>query len=427
MVEPKKELLPILEQIEREKGLKKEGILKVIESALISAYRKHAGKNARFEAMIVPETAEVKAFVIKTVVETVKDPNQEISIKEAEKIDSNAKLGTDIKIPVDTQEFSRIAAQTAKQVIIQKIRESERINLFQEFKSKEGTVVSGVVYRFINKSFIVDLGKTEAILPPREQIPNERLKVGEHIRVYVVSVEQASKGIKVLVSRNRPEMVKKLFEIEVPEIYEKVVEIVNIVRDPGVRTKIAVISHNPKVDPVGACVGIKGSRVKPIIDELKGERIDLIPYTDDCVKFISDAFSPTKVQSVNIINKEQKKAEVIVSDDMLAFAIGKHGNNINLVSKLIGWQIDVKSESQKKQELTQKVNDAIKLLTQLEGVGPKLAEILNKAGWNDIKKIAAAKVDELTTVNNVGEKTAQKIIESAKKYIQEHENGTGKA
>ncbi len=420
MAETKSELLPVLEQIEKEKGIKKEEILKVIEGALVSAYKKHVGRNVNVEAIVDPETAQVKAVVIKKVVQNVTNPNLEISIESAKEFFPEVELGSEVKIPIDTQEFSRIAAQTAKQVIIQKIRDSERASLYEEFKRKENTVISGVVYRIVDKNIIVDLGKVEGILPLREQVKTEHFKVGEHLRVLVVKVDKCPKGPRILLSRNRPELVKSLFNMEVPEIYEKIVEIVKVAREPGMRSKVVVISHNPRVDPVGTCVGIKGSRVKPIIDELRGEKIDLILYSDDIVKFIGSAFSPAKVLSVNIISQEEKKAEVIVSDDMLSLAIGKNGTNVNLVCRLTGWHIDVRSETQKRESLKEKVASTSEELSKLSGVGKKLLDVLIKAGWTDIEKISNAKIEDLTSLQGIGEKTAQKIIESAKKAI---ENG----
>ena len=265
------------------------------------------------------------ANVIKVVVKDVENPLLEISVQEAKKTGQPSEIGAEVKIPLDTQDFSRIAAQTAKQVIVQKIRESERDSLYEEMKDKVGQIVNGVIYRIANKNIIVDLGKTEAILPASEQVFREKFNVGQHIRAVIIKVEKSVKGPGTVLSRASTELVKRLFELEVPEIYEKVVEIVNAVRDPGMRTKVAVISHNPKVDPVGACVGIKGARVKPIIDELRGERIDLIPYSADPVKYIAAALAPAKVISVVLISENEKKAEVMVTDDMLSLAIGKTG------------------------------------------------------------------------------------------------------
>jgi len=420
MTELKSELLPVLEQIEKEKGIKKEEIIKVIESALVSAYKKHVGKNVNVEATVEPETARVKAVVIKKVVKNVLNPNLEISLESAKEMFPNAEIGSEVRIPLDTQEFSRIAAQTAKQAIIQKIRESEKISIYEEFKQKENSVISGAVYRIVDNNIIVDLGKAEGIIPLREQVRTEKFRIGEHLRVLVVKVDKAPKGPRILLSRNRPELVKKLFEMEVPEIYEKIVEIVQVAREPGIRSKVVVLSHNPKVDPVGTCVGIKGSRVKPIIDELRGEKIDLILYSEDISKFIESAFSPAKVLSVNIINQQEKKAEVIVDDNMLSLAIGKGGANVNLVCRLTGWHIDVRSETQKKELAKEKVISTSEELSKLSGIGKKLSEVLIKAGWADIQKLANADVKDLISLQGVGEKTAKKIIESAKKII---ENG----
>jgi N utilization substance protein A len=338
------ELLMALEQIEKDKKIKKEDILVVIENALISAYKKHVGKNVNVETKVNPDTGEMTASVVKVAVKDVANPLLEVSLKDARKISKETEIGKEVRISLDTQDFSRIAAQTAKQVIVQKIRESERWSLFEEMKEKVGQIVSGVVYRIAGRNLIVDLGKSEAILPCSEQVFKEKFNIGQHIKAVIIKVEKSPKGLVIVLSRASAEFVKRLFELEVPEIYEKVVEIVNVVIDPGMRTKVAVLSHNPNVDPVGSCVGIKGARIKPIIDELRGERIDLVPYSVDPVKYIAGSLSPAKVISVSIVSKNEKKAEVLVSDDMLSLAIGKNGHNVRLAAKLTGWHIDVKSE-----------------------------------------------------------------------------------
>jgi len=413
----KSELVIALEQIEKDKGIKKEEILKVIENALVSAYKKHVGKNVNVEATVNPDTGEMTARVVKKVVDDVKNSLVEIGLEEAKKTQPQIKLEENFAIPLDTQDFARIAAQTAKQVIVQKIRESERESLLEELQKKVGQMVSGVVWRFANRNLIVDIGKTEAILPVSEQVYKERFNMGQHLRAVIVKVEKSSRGPSVILSRAHPDMVKRLFEVEVPEIYEKVVEIVNIVREAGMRTKVAVVSHNTKVDPVGACVGVKGARVKPIIEELQGERIDLVPFTTDITKYISSALSPAKVLGVSVLSLEEKKAEVLVADDMLSLAIGKNGHNVRLAAKLTGWHIDVKSESQRKQESSEKSAEATESLVRLEGIGPRTAEVLKKAGLTDIEKLAQMRVEDLTTLQGVGEKTAEKIIESAKNFI----------
>src|SRR5438132_44230 len=318
--------MPVLEQIERDKGIKKDDILKMIEQALVSAYKKHSGKMVNLEAKINPDTAEVQAFLIKKVVEQVTNDNLEIDLEKAKSFDAKAKLEDEIRIPVITEDFSRIAAQTAKQVIIQKIRETERQSILEEYQTKEGTMVGGTVHRFVDHNIIIDLGKTEGILPVREQVRRERFTIGERVKVVVLKVEKGTGGPKILLSRSHPLVVQRLFEQEVPEVYEKMVEVIEVVREPGFRAKVAVKSNNPKIDPVGACVGVKGSRVRPIIDELRGERIDLIFHSSDPAKYISNSLSPVKKEKivlVNIISEAEKKAEIVVADDELSLAIGK--------------------------------------------------------------------------------------------------------
>jgi N utilization substance protein A len=413
----KSELLNALETIQKEKKIPKEEILHVIENALVSAYKKHVGKNVNVEAKVDPETGAMTACVIKKVEEHVTNPLLEVTPQEAKKIGQTAKVGEEVKIPLDTDDFSRIAAQTAKQVIVQKIRESERDSLYEEMKGKIGEMVNGSIYKIANRNIIVDLGRSEAILPVSEQVFKEKFSVGQHIRAIIIKAEKNIKGPNTVLSRAHPDLVRVLFELEVPEIYEKVVDIVNIVRDPGVRTKISVVSHNPKVDPVGACVGVKGARIKPIIDELRGERIDLIAYSSDPVKYITAALSPAKVLSVSVISEEEKKAEVIVANDMLSLAIGKSGHNVRLAARLTGWHIDVKSEEQKKQEGEQKVEQQTSALEQLNGISDKIIDLLVQAGLTNIKKIAELTIDDLTTLPGIGPKTAEKIISAAKEVI----------
>ena len=416
----KNELVLALEQIEHDKGIKKEEILTVIENSLVSAYTKHVGKNVNVEATVDPLTGEMTARVVKKIVAQVTNSTLEISLDEAKKMSPDAAIDGEVRIPLDTQDFARIAAQTAKQVIIQKIRESERETLLEEYRNKIGQMVSGVIWRFANRNLIVDLGKTEAILPVSEQVNRERFNLGQHVRAIVLKAEKSMRGPSIILSRAHPDLVRRLFEVEVPEIYEKVVEIVNVVRDPGMRTKVAVISHNPKVDPVGACVGVKGARVRPIIEELHGERIDLIPFSNDISKYLASSLSPAKVLRISIISDTDKKVEALVADDMLSLAIGKNGHNVRLAAKLTGWHIDIKSEGQKKQETQEKAAATTESLLRLEGIGPKTAEVLSKAGLTQIDKLAGSKVDDLTTLQGIGAKTAEKIIESAKKFVAEN-------
>ena len=415
----KSELVLALEQIEKDKGIKKEDMLSVIENALVSAYRKHVGKNATVEASVNPDTGEMLAWSIKKIVVDVRNPSVEVALDEAKRLSPDAEIDANVRIPLDTQDFARIAAQTAKQVIVQKIRESERETLLEEMKTKIGQMVSGTVWRFANRNLIVDIGKTEAILPASEQVFREKFNLGQHIRAVIVKAERSVRGPSIVLSRSHPDLVRRLFEVEVPEIYEKIVEIVSVVRDPGMRAKVAVISRNPKVDPVGACVGVKGARVKPIIDELQGERIDLIPFSLDTAKYIASSISPAKVVSVSIISEQERRAEVLVADDMLSLAIGKNGHNVRLAAKLTGWHIDVKSDTQRKRDIEQKSAATAETLGKLKGIGAKTAEVLTKAGLANIEKLAHSQPDDLTTLQGIGLKTAEKIIESAKLYLAE--------
>jgi len=421
MTKPAGELFPVLEQIERDKGIKKEEILKMIESALISAFRKHSGRLDNVKVNIHPENGAIKAYLVKKVVNQVTNPNYEILLEEAKKNFPLAALDTEIEIPIDTEDFSRIAAQTAKQVIIQKIREIERENLYNEFLNKKNQVVTGFVHRFVDHNIIIDLGKSEAILPSREQIKGEKLNIGERVKIYVVKVDKGPRGPQILVSRTHPELLRGLFAQEVPEVHDRTVEIVAISREPGIRSKVAVVSHNPRVDPVGTCVGVHGSRIRPIIEELRGEKIDLIPWDAEPAKLITLALTPAKNIKVNIVAPEQKRAEVVVADDQLSMAIGKNGNNVRLASRLVGWYLDIKSESEKKGELIKETTVSLTELQKISGIGPKLAETLEKAGYKSIADLAKTKIEELTALQGIGEKKAEKLIRLAKEHLTEKE------
>lgn len=413
----KSELLPIMEQIERDKGIKKEDILHMIEQALVSAYRKHAGMQVNVEAVVDADAGQIRAYVVKTIVETVTNPAVEITAADAKRFRGGVLTETELRIPVDAEEFARIAAQTAKQVLIQKFRETERESLYTEYKPKEGQMVNGQVLRFANRNVVVDLGRAEAILPPREQVRRERWMAGDRVRAIILKVEKGPRGPEVILSRASPDFVKKLFEQEVPEIYEKTVEVVEVAREPGLRSKVVVRSNNPKVDPIGACVGVKGSRVRPIINELQGERIDLVAWTNESAAYIANALSPAKPLLVQILSHEEKRAEVLVPDDQLALAIGKGGQNVRLAAKLTGWAIDVRSETQKKEAASAAFTVRAPDLSNLEGFDEKLIEALKGAGWNDLKKLSEASLEEIGAIEGVGAESAAKVIEAAKAGI----------
>ncbi len=341
----KAEFIEALEEIEKEKGISKEVIFDALEAALISGYKKNFGSSQNVEVEIDKNTGLVKVFAKKNVVEEVQNELEEISIEDAKKIDNNYEIDDIVQFEVTPKDFGRIAAQTAKQVVMQKIKEAEREVIFDDFINRENEIVTGLVQR-INKNIVyVDLGKTEGILPPTEQIEGETYEQGDRIKVFILEVKKTTKGPQIVLSRSHPGLVKRLFELEVPEIHEGIVDIYAISREAGSRTKIAVYSKDENVDPVGACVGFKGGRVKAIVDELNGEKIDIVIWSKNPDDFIANSLSPSKVLNVNIDEKE-RSAVVVVPDYQLSLAIGKEGQNARLAAKLTNWKIDIKSESQ---------------------------------------------------------------------------------
>ena len=339
------ELLEALNILEQEKNISKETLLEAIENSLVTACKNHFGKSDNVKVEIDPETCAFSCYQEKTVVDTVEDPVEEISLADAHKVNGNYQLGDIVRVEVKSKEFGRIATQNAKNVILQKIREEERKVIFDEYNSKEKDVVTGVVQRYIGKNVSINLGKADALLTESEQIKGEVFKPTERIKVYILEVKFTSKGPKILVSRTHPELVKRLFESEVTEVKEGIVEIKAISREAGSRTKIAVWSNDPNVDPVGACVGMNGARVNAIVNELRGEKIDIITWDENPAILIQNALSPAKVISV-IADAEEKAAKVVVPDYQLSLAIGKEGQNARLAARLTGFKIDIKSETQ---------------------------------------------------------------------------------
>jgi len=344
-------LAKVLEEIEKEKGISKDILIEAIESAIVSAYKKNYTNNIDdIKIDISSDTGEIKVFTRKTIVQKASEPLNEISeddlpISDKEKYN----IGDTILIETTPKEFGRIAAQTAKQVIVQKIREAERNVIYEKYIDKERDIVTGVVQRIEHGNVIIDLGRTEAILLPNEQIRNEEYYKGKRIKIYILEVRKTSKGPKIFASRTHPELLKRLFELEVPEIHEGLVEIKNIAREAGKRSKVAVYSKDERVDPIGACIGDRGSRIKSIMMELTDEKIDVIRWSDDDKALIANSLSPAKVITVNLFEKE-KTATVVVPDQQLSLAIGKEGQNARLAAKLTGWKVDIKSESDYKEE-----------------------------------------------------------------------------
>ena len=380
------ELLAIIEQIERERGIKKEVLIEAIQSALLSAAKKviDAKPGEELKIELDPETGKIKAF----------KNNEEIK----------------------SIDFGRIAASTARQVIIQKMREAEKDVIFHEFQSRVGEIVSGTVYRFEKGNIVVDLlGKAEGIIFKHEQSPKEEFRQGQRIRAYVLEVKRESKGPQIILSRTHPNLVKKLFELEVPEIYEGIVEMKSISRQPGERTKIAVWSKNEKVDSVGACVGMRGNRVRNIVNELQGEKIDIVRYNEDIKEYIKNALSPAQVSEIRL-DKDRQRAGVIVENDQLSLAIGKHGQNVRLACRLIGWELDIRTKEIAGAEV--KKEEAKISLEQLKGVGEKTLLNLQEAGISTIEDILKAKTEDLTQIKGIGQKKAEKLIAEAKKLKQ---------
>lgn len=340
-----RELIHLIEQMSKERGIPKESILGTLETALLSAVRKKYGLAPEITITIDPESGEIAMSALKNVVKKVSNPLEEISLKDAKAIDPSKTEGDTVASPISLENFGRIAAQTAKQVLFQRVREAEKEAIFEEYKDKAGQIVSGVVIRKEKGCYFVALGRAEAMLPVRSTLPTETLKRGETVRSYIEEVKVTQKGPVILLSRAHPNFVAELFKMEIPEIYEGLVVIKEIVREAGDRTKLTVYSKNPMVDPVGACVGMKGTRVQSIVRELRGERIDIIPWTDDPRVLIAKALSPAAVESIGI-NEEEKSAMVVVNDQQLSIAIGKKGQNVRLAMKLTGWDIDIISETE---------------------------------------------------------------------------------
>ncbi|MFH1621608.1 MAG: transcription termination factor NusA [Candidatus Omnitrophota bacterium] len=378
------ELLAILDHLEREKGVDKEILLSVVETAMVSAVKKAIGaKDAQnIKVEIDRETGKIRAFC---------------ENKEIKSID-----------------FGRIAAQTARQVMIQKIREAEKDVIYQEFISKVGSIVSGNVYRFEKGNIVVDLfGRTEGVVPRREQAPGEEFRQGDRIRTYILEVKKEPKGPQIILSRTHPNIIRKLFELEVPEIYEGIVEIKAIAREPGERTKIAVWSKDEKVDCVGACVGMRGSRVKNIVSELQGEKIDIIRWSDNIREYITASLSPAKISEIKL-EKEKQQAEVIVAEDQLSLSIGKRGQNVRLASRLVGWELDIRTRPESKEEAVTKEEQSI---ADIHGVGEKILSTLVEAGFSTLESLVSADVEVLSKIKGVGSKKAEKIIKEAKNLL----------
>ncbi|HEX5759409.1 MAG TPA: transcription termination factor NusA [Thermoanaerobaculia bacterium] len=416
----------ILRQVAREKDIDLERWIAALEDAMASAAKKQHRIKEPVRAQLDRESGHFDAFIVKKVVETVEDPLAEWTVEEARDHKADAEVGDEIHLPISTEGLGRIAAQSAKQVLYQRVREAERENIYNEYIDRVGEVVNGTVKRFERGDIIVDLGRTEAIVPRQEQARHERYSQGERIRAVIVEVHKQPKGPQVVLSRTDPRLLVKLFEMEVPEIYDGTVIIKAAVRAPGERAKVAVYSRERDVDPVGACVGMKGSRVQSIIRELRGEKIDIIEHSDDLVTFAQSALAPAKITRVSVTHQgEVPHLDVIVEDEQLSLAIGKRGQNVRLASELIGARIDIKSETDVKDEVadalarmlqtalgeTSEAQPAVEPdVSAFPGLGAKSADNLREAGFGTLDELVSATVEQLTEVEGVGPKTAQSLL-----------------
>ncbi|HEV8336723.1 MAG TPA: transcription termination factor NusA [Candidatus Polarisedimenticolia bacterium] len=407
------EIIQAIEQVGREKGIEVDVIIRAVEDAYAAASKKYYRTKEEIGARFNRESGSLEVFAKKKVVESVLNPDLEISLEDAEQLDPTVNLESVLEIPKPTEGLGRIAAQAAKQIIFQKVREAERENVYKEYSARLGELINGVVKRFERGSIVVDLGKTESVLPKKEQSKAEHYNQGDRIRAIIVDVDRNAKGPQIILSRTDPRLLIKLFEMEVPEIYDGTVKIEVAVRDAGDRAKIAVRSKDKDVDPVGACVGMKGSRVQSIIRELRGEKIDIVQYSAEINSFVTHALNPARINRVSIVDMEGKVLEVVVDDDQLSLAIGKKGQNVRLASRLVGWRIDIKSEQDKKREVEmemERMARANRPLETVEDLSFKSMQKLLEAGFTTIGSVLAVGMEGLTAVPSIGPKTAEKIM-----------------
>ena len=407
------ELKRLIEQMGKDRGIDKSIIVEALEAAMLNAARKKLGMRVDIEAHYNEDAGEIEVFQFKTVEEKVIDPDMQVSLEEARQaLDPDAEPGDSLGIKIDTSTFGRIAVQTAKQIIIQRVKDAERDNIYEEYKDRVGELVNGFVQRFDGGSIIVNLGRAEGVIPVSEQIFRETYKRGERIRGYIFDVKKISKGPQIILSRTHPSFLRALFEVEVPEISEGLIEIVSVAREPGKRAKIAVRTRDKDIDPVGACVGMRGSRVQSVVQELRGEKIDIVPYLEDQAKYVSSALSPAKVNRV-LMDEENRAMEVIVPDDQLSLAIGKNGQNVRLAVKLSGWKIDVKSES----IAASQEEEGHRALLKIPGIDEATAEQLFSQGLKSIAAIATADSASLSSIPGIDGQRAADWIEEAGRII----------
>jgi transcription termination/antitermination protein NusA len=415
-------LYQMIDQLSREKGIDPQIVISAVEDAILVATRKYYKSTEDLQSHFNKDTGAVEVYAVKKVVSDVTDADRELTLDQARKYNAEAELENEVKIPKKTDVLGRIAAQTAKQVIFQKVREAERDTVYAEYSNRVGELVNCTVKRLEGPEVIVDLGRTEGRMPRRDQLRLESYQMGDRLRAVIKEVDRAARGPQVVVSRADAMLVQRLFEMEVPEIYDGTVVIKAIAREAGERSKVAVYSKDPDVDCVGACVGMKGMRVQSIIRELKGEKIDIIEYNDDAVSFAANALSPAKINHVSVVDPEEKHLEVIVEDAQLSLAIGKKGQNVRLAAKLLGWHIDIKSEEEKRQEIESQMAAMARrgaAITELVGLGEKTLDKLRNHGVETVEQLAQMTPDELTQIQGIGEKTVEKIRKVVTDYFEQ--------
>lgn len=410
------ELKRLIEQVSREKGIDRDILIQALEEAIKSAIKKKYGNRFDVDVTYNDEFGEIEAFQFKEVVEVVTDHEKQVSFDEAQAMDPEAQLGDELGVRMDTETLGRIAAQSAKQVIIQKMKDAEREVVFDEYKGRKGTIANGIVQRVDKNGILVNLGQAEALLPPKEQIPKEIFRQGDRVRAYILDVKKISKGPQIMLSRTHPHFLIQLFQSEVPEIAEGIVSIIAANREPGSRAKIAVVSKSPDVDPVGACVGMKGSRVQNVVQELRGEKIDIVPWNMDPAKFVVNALAPAIISKV-IIDQANRSMEVVVPDDQLSLAIGKRGQNVRLASKLTNWHIDVINENR----YTRKKQAGYQALLGMSGMKEEIADRLYEAGITSLQDFMEASFSELEDLTRLSESALAAMKDEAARILADEE------
>ncbi|MFP4537583.1 MAG: transcription termination factor NusA [Dichotomicrobium sp.] len=414
------ELLQIADAVAREKSIDRELVIAAMEDAIQKAARARYGADSEIRAEIDPKTGETRLARLLRVVETVEDDSTEIALEEALARNPEAEIDDYIAEPLPPLDFGRVAAQSAKQVIVQKVRQAERERQYEEYKDRVGEVVNGVIKRVEYGNVIVDLGRAEAIIKRDETLPREQFKYGERVRAYIQDVREETRGPQIFLSRTRPEFMAKLFMQEVPEIYDGIVEIKSVARDPGSRAKIAVVSHDTSIDPVGACVGMRGSRVQAVVNELQGEKIDIIQWSPDAATFIVNALAPAEVVKV-VLDEDAERIEVVVPDDQLSLAIGRRGQNVRLASQLTGWDIDIMTEAEEAERRQKEFAERTQTFMDALDVDEVIAQLLASEGFATLEEVAYVELDEISGIEGFDEDTAQEIQDRARDYLERRE------